>query len=147
MTALLSLLKNIQQHSQQLFECLRLEKQALETNQLDTLAEISSQKQVLLDQLDQLDKQRAAISCEKNFNTFIINSKDKILINQWKQTHKVITDCQQQNEINGRLINKRSQVNQDILSILSGRNMQTDETYNAKGNQSNNASLFTGLKA
>jgi len=147
MSALLSLLENIQKHSQQLLVCLNLEKKALDNNQLDALAEISNQKQTLLEQLDQLDKQRAANSCDKNFDTFIINSKDPHLKLQWKSTRKYIVACQQQNEINGRLINKRSLINQDVLSILSGRNQQTNETYNAKGNQSNNTSLFTGIKA
>lgn len=147
MTALLSLLKNIQQHSQQLVNCLKQEKLALNKNQLEKLNEISSEKQVLLDQLNQLDKQRAANSTNENFNDFIANSNNQPLIEQWDLTRQSITECQQLNEINGRLINKRSQINQDILSILSGRNEQADETYNSKGSQSSNASLLGGIKA
>jgi len=147
MTDLLSLLQNIQNLSQQLLDCLLLEKQALDNNQLQELTEISNQKQTLLEQLDQLDKRRAANTTDKNFNTFIANSKNQPLIKQWNATRKLIAACQQQNEINGRLLNRRSMVNQDILSILSGRNQQADETYNAHGNQVGNASLFNGIKA
>jgi len=147
MTALLSLLKNIQQHSQQLIDCLKQEKLALNENHLDKLNEISSEKQLLLDQLSQLDKQRAASSANENFNEFITNSNNQPLIKQWDLTRQTISECQQLNEINGRLINKRSQINQDILSILSGRNEQADETYNAKGSQSNQGSLLGGVKA
>jgi len=147
MTALLSLLKNIQQHSQQLVNCLKQEKLALNKNQLDKLNEISSEKQVLLDQLNQLDKQRAANSTNENFNDFIANSNNQPLIEQWDLTRQSISECQQLNEINGRLINKRSQINQDILSILSGRNEQADETYNSKGSQTNKGSLLGGIKA
>ena len=147
MTALLSLLKNIQQHSQQLIDCLNQEKLALNKNQLDKLNEISSEKQILLDQLNQLDKQRAASSTNENFNKFIANSNNQPLIKQWDLTRQTISECQQLNEINGRLINKRSQINQDILSILSGRNEQADETYNAKGNQTGSSSLLGGVKA
>jgi len=147
MTALLSLLINIQQHSQQLFDCLKLEKLALDNNQLEKLNEISSQKQALLKQLEQLDKQRAASSADKNFNEFIANSNNQALIHQWQTTRQSIAACQQQNEINGRLLNKRSQINQDILSILTGRSQQADETYNAQGNQTSNASLLSGIKA
>ena len=147
MTDLLSLLQNIQNLSQQLLDCLLLEKQALDNNQLQELTKISNQKQTLLEQLDQLDKLRAANTTDKNFNTFIANSKNQPLIKQWNSTREIIAACQQQNEINGRLLNRRSMVNQDILSILSGRNQQADETYNAHGNQVGSASLFNGIKA
>ncbi|MCW8934593.1 MAG: flagellar protein FlgN [Gammaproteobacteria bacterium] len=147
MTALLSLLKNIQNHSQQLIDCLQQEKLALNNNQLDKLNEISSEKQVLLDQLNQLDKQRAASSANENFNDFITNSNNQPLIKQWALTRQTISECRHLNEVNGRIINKRSQINQDIISILSGRNEQPDETYNAKGNQSAQASLLGGIEA
>lgn len=147
MTVLLSLLQNIQEHSQKLLECLALEKTMLDKNQLESLADISNKKQILLEQLNKLDTQRAAYSTEKNFNTFIVNTKDRLLMQQWKNTRQVITACQKQNEINGRLINKRSLINQDILAILSGRNQQSDNTYNAKGSQISSSSLFNGIKA
>jgi len=147
MTDLLSLLRDIQNYSQQLYDCLILEKQMLDNNQLKKLAEISSQKQTLLEQLDQLDKLRSAAAGGKNFKGFIADSKDQPLIKQWNTTRKIIASCQQQNEINGRLINKRSMINQDILSILSGRDKQADETYNAHGNQVTSTSLFNGIKA
>jgi len=147
MTALLSLLKNIQQNSQQLVDCLNQEKQALSENQLEKLNVISSEKQALLDKLNRLDQQRAASSTDNNFNDFIANSNDLQLIKQWDLTRQTISECQKLNEVNGRLINKRSQINQDIISILSGRNEQADETYNAQGNQSSNSSLLGGIKA
>jgi len=147
MSTLLSLLQNIQQQNQQLLDCLIREKKSLDKNQLEELVDISNQKQILLEQLNELDKQRAANSCDKNFDAFIIKSNDQQLKAQWKTTRKSIIACQQQNEINGRLINKRSLMNQDILSILSGRNQQSDNTYNAKGNQTSKSSLFNGIKA
>jgi len=147
MTALYSLLQDIQTQSQQLLDCLSREKKALDKNQLEDLAQIADQKQILLEQLDRLDKQRAANSCEKNFDAFIIKSSDPKLKTQWKSTRNSIIACQQQNEINGRLINKRSLMNQDILAILSGRNQPSDNTYNAKGNQTSKTSLYSGIKA
>jgi len=147
MTDLPSLLQNIQNFSQQLLDCLKLEKQMLDNNQLQELTEISNQKQTLLEQLNQLDKLRAATAAGKNFNAFITDSKNQPLIKQWNSTRKIIAACQQQNEINGRLLHKRSLINQDILCILSGRDQQADETYNAHGNQVGSASLFNGIKA
>ncbi len=147
MSALLSLIQNIQTLSQQLFECLTLEKQALDDNQLTELTEISTQKQSLLEQLDTLDKQRIANSSAKDFNALIENSKNPALIEQWSSTRQSIAACQQQNEINGRLLSKRNQLNQEILSILSGRSQTTAETYDAQGNQTGNTSLLAGIKA
>lgn len=147
MTALLSLLQNIQNHSQQLLDCLKQEKQSLDNDQLEQLNEISAQKQVLINQLNKLDQQRTANCPDKDFNSFIANSNNSLLINQWDLTLKVISNCQHQNEINGRLLNKRSEINKDILTILTGRNQQADKTYDAQGNQTSNTSLLNGIKA
>lgn len=147
MTALLSLLQNIQQQSTLLLNCLKQEKLALNDNQLEKLTEISTQKLTLLEKLDQLDKQRIASSPDKNFNDFINSSKNSALIKQWQETRQCIAECQQQNEINGRLINKRSQINMDTLSIITGHGKREETTYNAQGNQSSQASLFNGIKA
>lgn len=147
MTALLSLLKNIQQQSQLLLECLKQEKLALDNNQLDDLNSIASQKLPLLEKLEQLDKQRIANSVESNFDDYINTRKDPALISQWQATRLALSACRQQNEVNGRLIHKRSQINQDILSVLSGRDQIADETYNAQGNQLASTSLLNGVKA
>lgn len=71
MNTLLSLLLSIQQHSQQLLDCLMLEKQALDNEQLERLNKLAGQKQALIDQLQDLDQQRAAISGKENFNQYI----------------------------------------------------------------------------
>jgi len=147
MTTLLALLQNIQQLCQQLLNCLEQEKSALDTNQADNLLTLSSQKQTLVDQLTLLDKQRMSFSTHKNFDSFIADSNNQKLIAQWNFSRESIAACQQQNEINGRLLNKRSQINQEILSIFSGQPQQRDETYNAQGNQTNRSSLFNGIKA
>jgi len=147
MTALLSLLKNIQQQSLLLLECLKQEKLALDNNQLENLNSITSQKLPLLDKLEQLDKQRIANSVKDDFDDYINTSNNSTLISQWQTTRLALSACRQQNEVNGRLIHKCSQINQDILSVLSGREQTTDETYNAQGNQVASASLLNGIKA
>lgn len=147
MTALLSLLKSIQQHSQQLNDCLQLEKKALDANQYERLCELAIEKQSLLDQLQALDGQRATSVSDKDFNTFIANSNDQTLISQWGRTREIIRLCQQQNEVNGRLLYKRNKLNQETIAILSGRDKQTAQTYNAQGGQSNSNSMLDGIKA
>ncbi|VAW57541.1 hypothetical protein MNBD_GAMMA07-2614 [hydrothermal vent metagenome] len=146
MDALLSLLKNIQQHSQQLLDCLKHEKQLLDSNQLDTLNDVSSQKQQLLIKLDQLDKQRSANTPKSDFNLFITNTHNSTLIKQWDISRRAIAACQKQNEINGRIISRHSHLNQDVLSILTGRDQPADETYNSQGNQTRKSSLLNEIK-
>lgn len=147
MNALLSLLQHIQKHSQLLLNCLDQEKQSLDNNQLEQLNEISAQKQDLVNQLQELDQQRSEHCPENDFNTFIANTNNQALINQWDATRKIIVSCQQQNEINGRLLIKRSEINKDILTILTGRNQAADQTYDAQGSQVKNTSLLNGIKA
>jgi len=148
MTApLLSLLQNIQQHSTQLLDCLKQEKLALEENQLQQLTTISSQKQALLEQLDQLDKQRASTSSAKNFNKFIANSGNQALIKQWEITRQSIAQCQQQNEINGRLLQKKQQLSSEMLSLLGGDKETIPATYEADGSQQKSASILGNTQA
>lgn len=147
MTALLSLLASIQQYSQQLHDCLIQEKQALDANQYEHLCELASEKQSLVDQLQALDKQRVANSPDADFNDFIANSNDPSLIKQWEHTQKIIRLCQQQNEVNGRLLYKRNKINQETIAILSGRDKQTAQTYDAQGGQINSSSMLDGIKA
>lgn len=147
MNALLSLLQSIQQYSQQLHDCLQQEKQALDAKQYERLCELADEKQTLVDQLLQLDQQRSASFTGDNFNTFISNSHDQALIKQWEDTRESIRLSQQQNEVNGRLLKKRNQIIQETIAILSGRDKQTLETYDAQGEQANSNSMLDGIKA
>ena len=147
MNTLLSLLQTIEQHSQTLLDCLKLEKKALEKNEFKQLNELTNKKQGMLDLLQQLDKQRATHSNGDDFNAYIANSKNQALITQWDKSRKLLTQCQQRNEVNGRLLNRYSQMNHDLLSMLTGNNQQSAQTYNAQGNQNTNTSLFDGVSA
>lgn len=147
MPALLSLLKTIETNSQQLYDCLLLEKQALNARQYEQLAELATQKQNLVDQLQALDQQRSTSFSGDDFNAFIANSNDPAIIQQWDITRDIMRKGQQQNEVNGRLLNKLSQINQDVIEILSGREKQASQTYNAQGEKDNSSSMLNGIKA
>ncbi|VAW61633.1 hypothetical protein MNBD_GAMMA11-1759, partial [hydrothermal vent metagenome] len=105
------------------------------------------------DELQRLDAQRSEFftrfnKTDSNFNAFISDTQNSSLIKQWKLTQQSISECQQQNEINGRILHKKGQLNLDMLSIITGSDRQKSaQTYNAQGNQTNNASLFEGVKA
>ncbi len=143
----LSLLSKIQKHSQLLLDCLNLEKQALDTNTLDGLNDIADKKIILFKELESLNIQRKENSSDKDFNQYLLNTKDKKLISQWSTCEKIISACKKQNEINGRIINRYSQSNQDVLSIITGRKQSKDDTYNSQGSQTRNTSLLNDIKA
>jgi len=147
METLLSLLKSIQQDSQLLLDCLKQEKQLLDSHQLDKLATVSSKKQQLIIQLNQLDSQRKNYSTNADFNHFITLSKNAELISQWKVSRKIISACQKQNNINGKIIQRHGRINQDILSIITGQSLAEDKTYNAQGTQTRSNSLLNEIKA
>jgi len=146
MTSLLSLLQLIEKHSLQLHECLLQEKQALDASQYEWLCELSTEKQSLVEQLQGLDQQREAFAPGEDFNTYIASSAEPALISQWDKSREVIRLCQQQNEVNGRLLFKRNQLNLETLAILSGRDKPSSQTYNAQGGQAQNNSMLTGIK-
>lgn len=147
METLLSLLKSIQHDSQQLLDCLNQEKKLLDSNQLDNLSSVSNKKQQLLMQLNQLDNRRSTFSNSANFNQFIARSKNAELISQWKVSRKIMSACKKQNNINGKIIARHQRLNQDILSIITGRNQTEDKIYNAKGTQTRRNSLLNEIKA
>ncbi len=159
---MLSLLQSIHEHSKELLKHLKQEKQALDKHDFEQLNQLANGKQSLLDKLQLLDTQRGKKfsdiliqdhkleknSPDDNFNAYIAETHNASLINQWAVTRKSIAECQQQNEINGRILRKQGQLNLEMLSILTGANQQhSAQTYTADGLQTGSSSLFNGVKA
>jgi len=159
---MLSLLQSINTHSKALLTLLKQEKQALDHHNFEQLNQLASSKQNLLDKLQLLDTQREKKispphkqghkqkkqNSDESFTAYIASTHDSALINQWAITRKAIAQCQQQNEINGRILRKQSQLNLEMLSVLTGANQQhSAQTYTADGVQSTHSSLFNGVKA
>ena len=66
-TDIKNILEQINDLSRQLYQCLIKEHDALSINKIDKLIPISEQKQILISQLDELDKQRLSLSDKKRF--------------------------------------------------------------------------------
>jgi len=143
-------LDQIAASSTELLQCLIKEHDALSLNQLEKLVPLSEQKQQLVTRLDQLDQQRQAASNQTTDNQsgFInyLNSLDSKLASYWRSVTKTIEKCQRQNEVNGRLLNRRNSLTRETLEIYTGRKLGNEHTYSADGLQSGNASIVTNIE-
>jgi len=140
-----NILDKINDLSKQLYQCLVKEHDALSINKTDQLIPISEQKQSLLTQLDELDKQRLSLSGKKDFVLFL-KSIDARLVSYWEATKKSIKKCQQQNEINGHILNRKNTIAKETLEIFTGRKLTTEATYGPDGLTNNSNSLVTNVK-
>jgi len=147
MTALLSLISTMHEHSQQLFACLNEEKNALDNQAYDELSELAPNKQLIIDKLHNIEQQCIEACAGHDVNKYIKNSGKRSLQTIWDSTQKLLQDCRKSNEINGLIIHKHSIMNQDILTLLTGNQQQSGQTYNAQGNQSNNNSILNNIEA
>jgi len=145
MTASLSQIQQLNQHSQQLLSCLQLEKQALDQQDYTALSTLAIDKQQFVDQLQHLHQQIQSTYASGTIDSAIANSNDRKLISLWDETQKTIRSCHQQNEVNGLLINRSSQINKDMLSILTGKK-EASSTYNAQGSQTGSNSLLNDIQ-
>ena len=145
-TNIKNILEQINDLSRQLYQCLVKEHDALSLNKLDKLIPISEQKQILVTQLDELDKQRTALSESKNFELFL-KSIDARLVSYWEAAKKSVKKCQQQNEINGLLLQRRNAIAKETLEIFTGRKLTTETTYGPDGLTNSSNSLVTNVKA
>lgn len=146
MTALLSLISTIHEYSQQLISCLNEEKNALDKQAYDELLELAPKKQIIIDKLHSVEQQCMEI-CSGDINKYIEASGKRSLQTIWGSTQKLLKDCRKSNEVNGLLINRHSIINQDILSLLTGNQQQSGQTYNAQGNQANSSSILNNIEA
>ncbi len=141
-----NLLEQINDLSRQLYQCLVKEHDALSINKTDKLIPISEQKQALLTQLDELDKQRLLLSGKKDFMLFL-KSIDARLVGYWEAARKSAKKCQQQNEINGLLLQRRNTIARETLEIFTGRKLTTETTYGPDGLTNSSNSMVTNVKA
>jgi len=147
MTALLSLISTLHEHSQQLIACLNEEKNALDNQAYDELSALAPKKQLIIDKLNSIEQQCIDACSGNDINKHIKESGKRSLQTIWDSTQKLLQDCRKSNEINGLIINKQSIINQDVLTLLTGNQQQGGQTYNAQGNQTNNKSILNNIEA
>ena len=147
MTALLSLISTMHEYSQQLISCLNEEKNALDKQSFDELSVLAPKKQLIIDKLHSVEQQCIDICAGNDISKYIEESGKRSLQTIWESTQKLLQDCRKSNEVNGLLINRHSTINQDMLTLLTGNQQQSGQTYNAQGSQKNSNSILNNIEA
>lgn len=106
----------------------------------DAIEAVVAEKEEALEQLNRLASQRAALlkqagcSPDKNgFYAFIGNDESGELAGQWRLLEERLHDCQQQNQLNGMLLESSRQLTEQMLSIIVGRGGEKTELYDQRG--------------
>lgn len=123
--ALASVLSDMQQVADQLLTVLEAERAALDNASVEALDQASTQKQVLMQQLEQLDAERQLLCREQPVRQAALDS-------EWQHVTQSLRQCHTLNQRNGRAVNQRlSQVRQ-ALAILTGHTGDS-ELYGRSG--------------
>ena len=137
-----------------LLEAIQQEQQALGARDASVVAAAVADKERLLGQLDGLAHQRAellqqaGLAADKlGFQKLLEGDDSGQLAGLWSELEALLKECQKQNQINGTLLESGRQTAQQILSILTGREMGQNELYNQRGETSASLGQNTSIKA
>jgi flagella synthesis protein FlgN len=142
-TNMLSLFNEIAEQSDKLLKCLQDEIEALNSNQYDNLLSLAEVKQSIVSKLDALDKQRQQLAGNTDFISFLHQqTSGSQLIGQWQATQTKIQACKTQNEINGRLLQRRNKLAREAMDIMTGHNSTNETTYGRNGQTQTKAAFL-----
>jgi flagellar biosynthesis protein FlgN len=138
----------------QLKVLLARERQQLEERKQDELADIITQKMVLLEQLNLNAKRRQDVlqtlqlpTTAAGWDIFLQRSPNsEVLRVDWAQLIADFNDCQAMNEINGKMIARSQQTLNQLLNLLRGK-VPSPSLYTAQGTKSTSSSSYTVAKA
>ena len=140
-------LHDILSFSRELKLCLEKENMALTSKNFDELLSIAEAKQLLVEQLNELDKQRASFSSTPDFSRYLKNiDPEGQLSRQWKAIQSNIAECQHKNEVNGRLLQRQNRLNRETMELLTGRKLSQETTYGPDGMQSGHKPMLQNLE-
>jgi flagella synthesis protein FlgN len=123
-----------------LLQLLEQEREALKARDVEKLETVIQNKSANLLHLEQSARQRSAWvakqqkpseKAETVWQTLISTTKPDAQ-REWEEFRALLRECQEQNEINGKLLARNQQVFARLLAIVRGRD-ENDPLYNAKG--------------
>jgi flagella synthesis protein FlgN len=130
----------------QLLDILTSERDALVHSEPEKMVKMTASKQPLIVQLEQLSRQREAVLQAEGFSSgkdgltaFIANQSDEqaVQLNALMAELKVLArHCQNNNQINGGIVNVNRQYLHRAMSILRGRDMEVT-SYGPGGEYTN----------
>ena len=152
----LPLLQEIVNYLQQLLVALNKEHKALVDKNIDSIQSISEEKIVLMEHLEDLDKERRNLLDNAGLDItstgvgdFIQNSNSprapqiKAL---WNEISNISKQCDKQNNINGIIIESNKRHTENALSILQGKPQNT-ELYSKNGESIKSSRQQTLIRA
>lgn len=126
---------------QTLLRLLDAERQALKARDTQQLEDVIQNKTALLLHLEQSAKQRGlwvSLSGAKQKSETLwlglLRQLDPALERTWGEFKELLKVCQEQNEINGKLLARNQQVFDRLLAIVRGQS-ENNPLYTAKGNR------------
>ena len=135
----LALLQQEESVLEDLHTLLKQEMDALKSRNTNLIHEILESKNVVLNRLGMLDKQRQLYIEDEN-NTLVNDNSFLNQINNMSSKIKSSLDkCKHQNKINGGIIEMSQLFNEKILDIMQGNN-DKGKLYSAKGKSESNHS-------
>ncbi len=139
---------------QQLKQLLLDEREQLAQRKQEQLAAIAEQKTTLVNQLSHNSKQRQSILTALNLPTNtegwdIFLQRNTITLPlraDWQRLVGEFEECQELNDINGKMIARSQQTLNHLLNLLRGK-VATASLYTAQGLKTEQTSSFTVAKA
>jgi len=136
------LLEDIANYLEQLFHALENEFKALSDNDIQAIQAIAQEKVLLMEQLEDLNKERRLLLEEAGLNLATTGIDDLLnsskitssphLKTLWNNISNLSKQCDKQNNINGIIIDNNKRHTENALSVLQGK-QQTNELYSSKG--------------
>jgi flagellar biosynthesis/type III secretory pathway chaperone len=124
-------------------DVLSQEYEQLKSRGVDALESLARDKQQLITQLEQFSQQTAqllqqtgATADKAGLEYFLLSMEESlrgVVIDEWEQMHEKLFKCQQQNQLNGMIIEGKQRNAHQALAILTGRQTPQNELYNQKG--------------
>lgn len=156
-TQFLSLIQAELEQLKALYELLLAEKACIESNQIDDLNEVTSKKQIVLDNIEIASRQRSefllaavqAVTEKERLVKFIETSPamdQESLQNQFNKLEEALMECKEQNNVNAMVISMNQRHIERNMNILKGID-NNSMTYTNKGTTAVASEKLSGVKA
>jgi len=151
------LLEDSVRSTSELLSLLEHERAHLQQRNHKALPDLLEQKQQLMSRLEQSALQRqqwlaiapqdkSQQSTEERWNTLLTDLGGPTLTKLWDTFKDNLIACQQNNEVNGKMIGRGQQSIRQLLTLLKGQ-VETPQLYNQTGNTQNQSLSQTVVKA
>lgn len=148
-----ALLQQETEEVNRLLEALNREHQLLFRRETDAIGAVVADKEEALGRLNQLAGERSALLLQAGysddkagFSAFINSDESGELADKWQVLEEGLRGCQQQNQLNGMLLESSRQLAQQMLSIIVGQHTQKTELYDQSGASKTSYGQNTSIK-